>query len=59
MGVRYRFRHECRSDLTWWLLYALSSPRDFAYCAPRRVACRFFGRHNLTCRGLQNHPWTW
>ncbi|MEW2567649.1 hypothetical protein [Streptomyces sp. NPDC047070] len=48
-----------RSDATglaYWLRYALGEPRDFAYCAPRRIACRLLGRHNATCRGRTDHP---
>ena len=55
----YLARSDCRSALTYWLRYALGEPRDFAYSAPRRIACRLFGRHNHTCRGLRNHPRSW
>lgn len=49
-----------RTGLAWWLGYALHEPRDFAYAAPRRLACRLFGRHNPTCIGRPApHPRRW
>ncbi|MFD7093384.1 hypothetical protein [Streptomyces xanthophaeus] len=35
----------------YWLRHLRYEPRDFAYAAPRRLACRLFGRHNITCHG--------
>ena len=52
----YRGRSECRNAVTYWLRYALAEPRDFAYCAPRRIVCRLLGRHNVTCQGRVDHP---
>lgn len=52
----WRLRSECRNAAAYWLRYALTEPRDFAYCAPRRIACRLFGRHNVTCCGRVDHP---
>ena len=40
----------------YWIGYAIHDPRDFAYSAPRRIACRLLGRHNATCRGRRDHP---
>ncbi|WP_435610058.1 hypothetical protein [Streptomyces sp. C10-9-1] len=54
----YRARSDCRSTVTYWLRYALAEPRDLAYAAPRRLACRLLGRHNATCRGRTDHPRT-
>jgi hypothetical protein len=51
----YRGRSESRNSATYWLRYALTEPRDFAYCAPRRIACRLFKHHNVTCRGRLDH----
>ncbi|WP_148019696.1 hypothetical protein [Streptomyces sp. OR43] len=52
-----------RYDLTGparWLNYLLSEPREAAYCIPRRIACRLFSWHNVTCRGLPApHPRSW
>lgn len=49
-----------RTGLAWWLGYAVYEPREFAYSAPRRLACRLFGRHNPTCVGrTAPHPRTW
>jgi len=45
-----------RQGLAYWLGYAIHEPRDFAYCAPRRLACRLLGRHNATCDGRRDHP---
>ncbi|WP_055526023.1 hypothetical protein [Streptomyces graminilatus] len=46
-------------SLTWWLGYALHQPREFAYVAPRRIACRL-GQHNPTCIGrAAPHPRRW
>ena len=53
---KYRGRSECRNAATYWLRYALTEPRDFAYCAPHRIACRLLGRHNATCQGRLDHP---
>lgn len=44
-----------RNTVKYWVLYALAEPRDFAYYAPRRLACRLFSRHNVTCRGRPDH----
>ncbi|HEY9370140.1 hypothetical protein [Streptomyces sp.] len=55
-AATYRPRNECDTAFGYWLLYALSEPRDFAYCAPRRIACCVLGRHNVTCRGRRDHP---
>lgn len=49
-----------RTGLSWWIGYALHEPREFAYSAPRRLACRAFGRHNPTCVGRPSpHPRRW
>ncbi|MEV7712302.1 hypothetical protein [Streptomyces sp. NPDC088270] len=49
-----------RTGAAWWIGYALHEPRDFAYTAPRRVACRLLGRHNPTCVGRPApHPRKW
>ncbi|MGW4731670.1 hypothetical protein ACWEQC_21310 [Streptomyces shenzhenensis] len=49
-----------RTGLAWWIGYALHEPRDFAYAAPRRIACRLLGRHNPTCVGrAEPHPRRW
>lgn len=56
LWFNYRFREDCGSGLTYWLWYALAEPRDFIYTAPRRVACRLFKHHNVTCRGRRDHP---
>ncbi|MEH0417820.1 hypothetical protein [Streptomyces sp. B21-083] len=48
-----------RNGVAYWIGYAAHEPRDFAYCMPRRIACRLFGRHNVTCRGRRDHPRTW
>lgn len=48
------------TDVTRTLRYILREPRDAAYSLPRRAACRLFGWHNLTCRGLPApHPRNW
>jgi uncharacterized circularly permuted ATP-grasp superfamily protein len=48
------------TGLARWLGHALHEPRDFAYTAPRRLACTLFGRHNPTCIGQPApHPRTW
>lgn len=47
------------SGLGYWARYLWHDPRDFAYCAPRRLACRLFGRHNPSCFGRPDHPRTW
>jgi len=52
----YRGQNDCRNAATYWLRYALTEPWDFAYCVPRRIACRLLGRHNATCRGRLDHP---
>jgi hypothetical protein len=52
----YRPRAECGNAFAYWLSYAVAEPRDFAYCAPRRIACRLFGHHNATCCGRLDHP---
>ena len=52
----YRFREDCGNAFTYWLWYALSEPRDFAYTAPRRAACRLFGHHSAACRGIPGRP---
>ncbi|MDX5563738.1 hypothetical protein PYK79_10785 [Streptomyces sp. ID05-04B] len=43
------------NGVAYWLGYAVHEPRDFVYCAPRRIACRLFGWHNVTCRGWRDH----
>lgn len=49
-----------RTGLRWWIGYALYEPRDFAYAAPRRLACRLFRWHNPTCIGRPApHPRRW
>lgn len=53
----YRPRAACRSALTWAIRYAISEPRDAAYCAFGRLRCRL-GHHNTTCRGRTDHPRT-
>jgi len=45
-----------RRGAAYWIGYAAKEPRDFAYCAPRRIVCRLFGWHNVTCRGRRDHP---
>ncbi|MFD9306124.1 hypothetical protein ACFWCB_26305 [Streptomyces sp. NPDC060048] len=35
-----------------WLRHLVYEPRDFAFAAPRRMACRLLGRHNITCHRL-------
>ncbi|MER5843709.1 hypothetical protein ABT099_26140 [Streptomyces prasinus] len=47
-----------RQGLTYWFGYAVNEPRDFAYYAPRRVGCRLFGWHNVTCDGRRDHSRT-
>lgn len=39
----------------YWLGLTFTDPREAAYCIPRRIACRFLGRHNATCRGRVDH----
>ncbi|MFJ2178901.1 hypothetical protein ACIOHE_39160 [Streptomyces sp. NPDC087851] len=49
-----------RTGVSWWLGYALHEPGEFAYTAPRRIACRVLGRHNPTCIGRPApHPRRW
>lgn len=55
----YRSRSNCRTAMEYWLRYLLGEPRDFAYAVPRRLACRWLGRHNVTCRGRRDHPRSW
>ena len=56
----YRPRNDCHTALEYWLRYALSEPRDFAYCVPRRIACRILRQHNATCAGRPApHPRSW
>lgn len=45
-----------RTGAAWWPGYALHEPRDFAFNAPRRIACRLLRRHNITCAGRPDHP---
>lgn len=45
-----------RRGALYWISYAVNESRDFAYCAPRRIACRLLGWHNVTCRGRRDHP---
>ncbi|GGU62764.1 hypothetical protein [Streptomyces lavendofoliae] len=52
----FSYPYESMNAVTYWLRYALSEPRDFAYAAPRRLACRFFGHHSAACRGVPGHP---
>lgn len=48
------------TGLARWIGHALHEPRDFAYAAPRRIACRLFGWHNPTCVGRgEPHPRRW
>jgi hypothetical protein len=54
----YRYPSDCPNAPAYWLLFALSEPREFAYVAPRRIACRLLRRHNVTCRGRADHPRT-
>ncbi|WP_423833351.1 hypothetical protein [Streptomyces manipurensis] len=37
--------------LGYWLRHLRYEPWDFAYAAPRRLACRLLRRHNITCHG--------
>ncbi|WP_394436273.1 hypothetical protein [Streptomyces sp. SGAir0957] len=39
----------------YWLRYLIGEPREFVYAVPRRIACRLFGWHNVTCRGRWGH----
>ncbi|MFJ1581568.1 hypothetical protein [Streptomyces sp. NPDC088182] len=39
----------------YWLRYLRYEPRDFAFTAPRRIACRLLRRHNITCAGRPDH----
>lgn len=58
--MTYRPRSTCRTAAEYWIRYALTEPRDFAYSAPRRIACRILGRHNATCIGRPApHPRSW
>ncbi|MEU9661913.1 hypothetical protein [Streptomyces chartreusis] len=51
---------QARTGPGWWIGYALYEPRDFAYAAPRRLACRLFHWHNPTCIGRPApHPRRW
>lgn len=51
---------QTRTGIAWWLGYALHEPRDFAYTAPRRIACRVLRQHNPTCVGRPApHPRRW
>lgn len=53
-------RWMARTGLAWWIGYALHEPREFAYTAPRRLACRLLGWHNPTCIGRPApHPRRW
>lgn len=48
-----------RTGLAWWIGYAIHEPSEFAYVAPRRIACHL-GRHNPTCVGrAAPHPRRW
>jgi hypothetical protein len=51
----YRPRFECRTAFEYWMRIALADPREFAYTAPRRIACRLLRHHNVTCRGRMDH----
>jgi hypothetical protein len=51
----YRLRVDCPNAATYWIWYALSEPRDFAYSVPGRIACRLFGHHGAVCRGIPGH----
>ena len=44
-----------RRGVSYWIGYAWNEPRDFTYCVPRRIACRVFSWHNVTCRGRRDH----
>lgn len=58
--TRRNYGWMARTGLQWWLGYALHEPRDFAYAAPRRLACRLAGWHNPTCVGRPApHPRRW
>ncbi|MEV0691789.1 hypothetical protein [Streptomyces sp. NPDC050388] len=39
----------------YWLRFLTGEPREFAYVVPRRIACRLFRWHNVTCRGRADH----
>lgn len=56
LWFNYRFRTDCKNAATYWLWYALAEPRDFTSAAPGRIACRLFGRHGATCKGIPGHP---
>ncbi|MBL3669063.1 hypothetical protein JL475_24330 [Streptomyces sp. M2CJ-2] len=40
----------------YWLRFLIGEPREFVYVVPRRIACRLFRWHNVTCRGRRDHP---
>jgi hypothetical protein len=44
------------TGLGYWLRHLRYEPRDFAFVAPRRIACRLLRRHNITCRGRPGCP---
>lgn len=39
----------------FWLHYAVLEPRDFAFHAPRRLACVLLGLHSSACEGRLDH----
>jgi hypothetical protein len=55
----YSHRSDCRSAAEYWARFLIGEPREFAYVAPRRLACRLLGRHNITCHGRTDHPRRW
>ncbi|MFI8531074.1 hypothetical protein ACIGMX_12575 [Streptomyces aquilus] len=54
----YEYSHTA-TGLEYWLRFLIGEPREFAYVVPRRLACRWLGRHNVTCRGRTDHPRRW
>lgn len=39
----------------YWARYAVREPRDFAFHAPRRLACIVLGLHSIVCEGRPDH----
>ena len=54
----YEYSHTA-TGAKYWLRFLIGEPREFAYVVPRRIACRLFGRHNVTCQGRRDHPRRW
>lgn len=54
----YEYSHTA-TGLEYWLRLLFGEPREFVYVVPRRLACRVFDRHNLTCVGRIDHPRRW